>query len=69
MNGVNEPDKNDKIQTFWIQMWKNKPLDESHKTGQTPGTKLAFYSFFFTFLQLYCILLLACIYMPLNKEK
>ncbi|MFS8020688.1 hypothetical protein Hanom_Chr16g01418541 [Helianthus anomalus] len=33
-----------KFQTFWIQMWKNKPLDESRKTGQTTGTKMAFYS-------------------------
>ncbi|MFS7991761.1 hypothetical protein Hanom_Chr12g01074391 [Helianthus anomalus] len=33
-----------RFQTFWIQMRKNKPLDESHKTGQTSGTKMAFYS-------------------------
>ncbi|MFS7938549.1 hypothetical protein Hanom_Chr05g00441011 [Helianthus anomalus] len=33
-----------RFQTFWIQMWKNKPLDGSRKTGQTPGTKMAFYS-------------------------
>ncbi|MFS8030419.1 hypothetical protein Hanom_Chr17g01533791 [Helianthus anomalus] len=26
-----------RFQTFWIQMRKNKPLDESRKTGQTPG--------------------------------
>ncbi|MFS7914062.1 hypothetical protein Hanom_Chr02g00148951 [Helianthus anomalus] len=26
-------------------MRKNKPLDESHKTGQTSGKKMAFYSF------------------------
>ncbi|MFS7957734.1 hypothetical protein Hanom_Chr07g00669911 [Helianthus anomalus] len=25
-------------------MRKNKPLDESHKTGQTSGTKMAFYN-------------------------
>ncbi|MFS7983604.1 hypothetical protein Hanom_Chr11g00976421 [Helianthus anomalus] len=24
-----------RFQTFWIQMRKNKPLDESHKTSQT----------------------------------
>ncbi|MFS8010513.1 hypothetical protein Hanom_Chr14g01297991 [Helianthus anomalus] len=24
-----------RFQTFWIQMRKNKPLDESRKTGQT----------------------------------
>ncbi|MFS8026322.1 putative protein kinase RLK-Pelle-LRR-VI-2 family [Helianthus anomalus] len=30
--------------TFWIQLRKNKPLDESHKNGQTSGTKMAFYS-------------------------
>ncbi|MFS7973169.1 hypothetical protein Hanom_Chr09g00853431 [Helianthus anomalus] len=33
-----------RFQTFWIQMQKNKPLDESRKTGQTSGTKMAFYS-------------------------
>ncbi|MFS7944451.1 hypothetical protein Hanom_Chr06g00512341 [Helianthus anomalus] len=30
-----------KFQTFWIQMRKNKPLDESHKSCQTSGTKMA----------------------------
>ncbi|MFS7909593.1 hypothetical protein Hanom_Chr02g00096391 [Helianthus anomalus] len=24
-----------RFQTYWIQMRKNKPLDESHKTSQT----------------------------------
>ncbi|MFS8007926.1 hypothetical protein Hanom_Chr14g01266761 [Helianthus anomalus] len=33
-----------RFQTFWIQMGKNKPLGESRKTGQTSGTKMAFYS-------------------------
>ncbi|KAF5780026.1 hypothetical protein HanXRQr2_Chr11g0467401 [Helianthus annuus] len=33
-----------RFQTFWIQMRKNKPLDEIRKTGQTSGTKMAFYS-------------------------
>ncbi|MFS7958251.1 hypothetical protein Hanom_Chr07g00676031 [Helianthus anomalus] len=33
-----------RFQTFWIQMRKNKPLDEIRKTGQTAGTKMAFYS-------------------------
>ncbi|MFS7923521.1 hypothetical protein Hanom_Chr03g00261671 [Helianthus anomalus] len=28
-----------RFQTFWVQTRKNKPLDESHKTGQTLGTK------------------------------
>ncbi|MFS7901874.1 hypothetical protein Hanom_Chr01g00004691 [Helianthus anomalus] len=32
------------FQTFWIQLGKNKPLDESRKTGQTTGTEMAFYS-------------------------
>ncbi|MFS7923178.1 hypothetical protein Hanom_Chr03g00257621 [Helianthus anomalus] len=32
------------FKTFWIQMRKNKPSDESRKTGQTSGTKMAFYS-------------------------
>ncbi|KAJ0435617.1 hypothetical protein HanIR_Chr17g0895251 [Helianthus annuus] len=34
-----------RFKTFWIQIRKNKPLDESHKTAQTSGTKMAFYSF------------------------
>ncbi|MFS7943324.1 hypothetical protein Hanom_Chr06g00498991 [Helianthus anomalus] len=33
-----------KVQTFWIQMRKNKPLDGSRKTGQTSRTKMTFYS-------------------------
>ncbi|MFS7967363.1 hypothetical protein Hanom_Chr09g00784921 [Helianthus anomalus] len=33
-----------RFQTFWIQMRKNKPMDEGRKTGQTLGTKMAFYS-------------------------
>ncbi|MFS7949755.1 hypothetical protein Hanom_Chr06g00575281 [Helianthus anomalus] len=32
------------FQTFWIYMRKNKPSDESRKTSQTSGTKMAFYS-------------------------
>ncbi|MFS7992913.1 putative nucleoporin, nucleoporin, nucleoporin, subdomain 2 [Helianthus anomalus] len=44
MNGVNEPDEMARFQTFWIQMWKNKPLDDSRKTGAASGTKMAFYS-------------------------
>ncbi|MFS7973104.1 hypothetical protein Hanom_Chr09g00852651 [Helianthus anomalus] len=35
-----------RFQTICIQMQKNKPLNESHKTGQTSGTKMTFYSFF-----------------------
>ncbi|KAJ0432086.1 hypothetical protein HanIR_Chr17g0855441 [Helianthus annuus] len=42
MNGDNEPDENSKILNFWIQMRKNKPLDESRKTGS--GIKMTFYS-------------------------
>ncbi|MFS8015200.1 hypothetical protein Hanom_Chr15g01353551 [Helianthus anomalus] len=34
-----------RFQTFWIQMRKNKPLDEIRKTGQTSGTKMTIYSF------------------------
>ncbi|MFS7959516.1 hypothetical protein Hanom_Chr08g00692031 [Helianthus anomalus] len=34
--------KMERFQTFWIQMWKNKPLDESRRSCQTPGTKMAF---------------------------
>ncbi|MFS7991108.1 hypothetical protein Hanom_Chr12g01066931 [Helianthus anomalus] len=29
-----------RFQTFWIHMRKNKPLDESRKTGQTSHTKM-----------------------------
>ncbi|MFS7915201.1 hypothetical protein Hanom_Chr02g00162531 [Helianthus anomalus] len=36
-----------RIQAFWIQMRKNKPLDESRKTSQTGGTKMVFYSVVF----------------------
>ncbi|MFS7981158.1 hypothetical protein Hanom_Chr10g00947701 [Helianthus anomalus] len=32
------------FQTFWIQIRKNKPLDESRKSSQTSGTKMAFHS-------------------------
>ncbi|MFS8022031.1 hypothetical protein Hanom_Chr16g01434671 [Helianthus anomalus] len=47
MDGVNKPDENGKdFSTFWIQMRKNKPLNENRKTGQTSGTKMAFYSLF-----------------------
>ncbi|MFS7951261.1 hypothetical protein Hanom_Chr07g00592921 [Helianthus anomalus] len=34
-----------RFQTFWIQIRKDKPLDESSKTGQTSGTKMAVYSY------------------------
>ncbi|MFS7949447.1 hypothetical protein Hanom_Chr06g00571681 [Helianthus anomalus] len=34
-----------RFQTLWIQMRKNKPLNESRKTGRTSGTKMAFYSY------------------------
>ncbi|MFS8027210.1 hypothetical protein Hanom_Chr16g01495891 [Helianthus anomalus] len=33
-----------RFQTFWIQMRKNKPLDESRETSQTLRTKMAFES-------------------------
>ncbi|MFS8031801.1 hypothetical protein Hanom_Chr17g01550231 [Helianthus anomalus] len=33
-----------RFQTCWIQMRKNKPLEESRKTSQTSGTKMTFYS-------------------------
>ncbi|MFS8010786.1 hypothetical protein Hanom_Chr14g01301111 [Helianthus anomalus] len=36
--------KMERFQTFWIHMPKNKPLAESHKSGQPSGTKIAFYS-------------------------
>ncbi|MFS7934464.1 hypothetical protein Hanom_Chr05g00391841 [Helianthus anomalus] len=39
-----EPDETERFQTFWIQMRENKPLDKSRKTGQSLGTKMAFYS-------------------------
>ncbi|MFS8028998.1 putative centromere protein O [Helianthus anomalus] len=34
-----------RFQIFWIQMRKNQPLDKSHKSSQTSGTKMAFYLF------------------------
>ncbi|MFS8032664.1 hypothetical protein Hanom_Chr17g01560371 [Helianthus anomalus] len=37
-----------KFQTFWIQMRKNKPLDESRKSDQTSGTKMAFHLVFYS---------------------
>ncbi|MFS8033281.1 hypothetical protein Hanom_Chr17g01567651 [Helianthus anomalus] len=33
-----------RFQIFWIQMRKNKPSNESRKSGQTSGTKMAFCS-------------------------
>ncbi|MFS7940279.1 hypothetical protein Hanom_Chr05g00462591 [Helianthus anomalus] len=36
-----------RFQTFWIQMRKNKPLDESRKTSQPQGRKWHFTYFFF----------------------
>ncbi|MFS8034580.1 hypothetical protein Hanom_Chr17g01582841 [Helianthus anomalus] len=33
-----------RFQNIWIQMRKNKPLNESRKTGQTSGAKIAYYS-------------------------
>ncbi|MFS7916353.1 hypothetical protein Hanom_Chr02g00176121 [Helianthus anomalus] len=42
-----------RIQTFWIQMRKNKPLDESRKSSQTSGTKMAFYLRLNTFSNLH----------------
>ncbi|MFS8013028.1 hypothetical protein Hanom_Chr14g01327921 [Helianthus anomalus] len=33
-----------RFQNFWIQMRKNKALDENRKTGQTSWTDMAFYS-------------------------
>ncbi|MFS8001798.1 hypothetical protein Hanom_Chr13g01194591 [Helianthus anomalus] len=32
-----------RFQTFWIEMRKNKPLDESRETGQTSWTKNGIY--------------------------
>ncbi|MFS8009943.1 hypothetical protein Hanom_Chr14g01291231 [Helianthus anomalus] len=34
-----------RFQTFWMQMVKNKPLDESRKSSPTSGTKMTFYLF------------------------
>ncbi|MFS7921888.1 hypothetical protein Hanom_Chr03g00242221 [Helianthus anomalus] len=50
--------KMSKIQIIWIQMRNNKPLGESRKTGQTSGTKIAFYSFNKSVTLLVCSLLL-----------
>ncbi|MFS7949104.1 hypothetical protein Hanom_Chr06g00567631 [Helianthus anomalus] len=45
MDGVNESDENGKISNHLDPDRKNKPLDENHKSGQTSGTEMAFYSF------------------------
>ncbi|MFS7941818.1 hypothetical protein Hanom_Chr06g00480851 [Helianthus anomalus] len=43
MDGVNEPDENDKISNLLDpDAKKNKPLDESRKTSQTQGRKWHF---------------------------
>ncbi|MFS7906401.1 hypothetical protein Hanom_Chr01g00058761 [Helianthus anomalus] len=44
MDEVNEPDENGKISTLLDPDAENKPVDESRKTDQTSGTKMAFYS-------------------------
>ncbi|MFS7949736.1 hypothetical protein Hanom_Chr06g00575041 [Helianthus anomalus] len=44
MDGVSEPDENDKISNLLDPDAEKKPLGESRKTGQTSGTKMAFYS-------------------------
>ncbi|MFS7914012.1 hypothetical protein Hanom_Chr02g00148441 [Helianthus anomalus] len=33
-----------RFQTYWIQMRKNEPTDESRKTSQTSRTNMALYS-------------------------
>ncbi|MFS7915276.1 hypothetical protein Hanom_Chr02g00163371 [Helianthus anomalus] len=44
------------FQTFWIQMRKNKPLDESRKNWPNlKRTKMTFYSFFKHALCLYIL--------------
>ncbi|MFS7895927.1 putative transcription factor WD40-like family [Helianthus anomalus] len=44
MDGVNEPDGNGKISNLLDPDVKKKTYDESRKTDQTLGTKMAFYS-------------------------
>ncbi|MFS7964700.1 hypothetical protein Hanom_Chr08g00753371 [Helianthus anomalus] len=44
MDGVNEPYENGKNLNILDPYAQNKPLDERRKTGQTSGTKMAFYS-------------------------
>ncbi|MFS7908619.1 hypothetical protein Hanom_Chr01g00085271 [Helianthus anomalus] len=44
MDGVNESGENGNISNLLDSNAKNKPLDKSHKSGQTSGTKMAFYS-------------------------
>ncbi|MFS7927279.1 hypothetical protein Hanom_Chr04g00307151 [Helianthus anomalus] len=43
MDGVDAPDKYGKISNVLDPNAENKPLDGSRKTGQTSGTKMAFY--------------------------
>ncbi|KAJ0843005.1 hypothetical protein HanRHA438_Chr15g0686631 [Helianthus annuus] len=50
MDGVNELNENGKILNLLDPERKNKPLDEIRKTGQTSGTKMAFYSHFGDYL-------------------
>ncbi|MFS7985483.1 hypothetical protein Hanom_Chr11g00998891 [Helianthus anomalus] len=56
MDGVNEPDANEKILNLLDQTWKNKPLDEIRKTGQTSGTKMTLYSFIYKLLILILVI-------------
>ncbi|MFS7962240.1 putative translation initiation factor 3 [Helianthus anomalus] len=58
-----------RFQLFWSQMRKNKPLDESRKTGQTSGTKMSYTLFiimvFFYLgpsLMRYCYFTKCCFY-------
>ncbi|MFS7941970.1 hypothetical protein Hanom_Chr06g00482601 [Helianthus anomalus] len=41
MDGVSEPDETGQISNLLDPDMENKPLDESCKTGQTSGTKVA----------------------------
>ncbi|MFS7908999.1 hypothetical protein Hanom_Chr01g00089661 [Helianthus anomalus] len=43
MDGVYKPDESGKISNLLDPNVEKKPLDESRKTGQTSGTKMAFY--------------------------
>ncbi|MFS8029795.1 hypothetical protein Hanom_Chr17g01526531 [Helianthus anomalus] len=59
-----------RFQTLWIQMRKNKPLKKSRKTGQTSGTKMAFYSLLcFCFDFFFFILRLTTLTEELTAEK
>ncbi|MFS7921964.1 hypothetical protein Hanom_Chr03g00243071 [Helianthus anomalus] len=54
MDGVNEPDENDKISNLLNPDAEKQIFGQTSQTGQTSGTKMAFYSPFFTLTHFTC---------------